>query len=235
MFCPDGFETLASTYRMVGDIALQWSRKQPRIEGRKLTQDMSEPEATRWEAYREWLWGRFVKRTAGQLFVTSPEGNALKLDIYAGNFWVNPEEKFPDDPIEQRILAKKNLDVFYAIRPETFTVDVHHSPPDSDRPDLNNLLQTWHGWPVCWKPLANQGLEALLFDTPVARKNGNRPPKQEPIRKRFQELYPNGRGKTHWVTVTCLRRRRAGAGPFHHGVGHGKWYGYCDGHFGEYV
>jgi hypothetical protein len=28
---------------------------------------------------------------------------------------------------------------------------VHHSPPDSDRPDLNNLLEGWHGWPVCWK------------------------------------------------------------------------------------
>ena len=80
MFCPDGFQTLADTYRLVGDIALQWSRKQPRIEGRKLTQDMTEPEAARWEAYREWLWGRFVNRTAGQLFVTSPEGHALILD-----------------------------------------------------------------------------------------------------------------------------------------------------------
>lgn len=45
-------------------------------------------------------------------------------------------------------------------------------------------------------------LEALLFDTPVALKNENRPPKQEPIRKRYQELFPNGRGKTYWAIVT---------------------------------
>lgn len=202
MFCPDGFQTLAEAYRMVGDIALQWSRKQPRIEGRKLTQDMTEPEATRWEAYREWLWGRFVKRTAGHLFVTYPEGNALKLNRYAQNFWVGPEEEFPDDPIAQGKLARRKGDVFYAIRPETFTIEVHHSPPDSDRPDLNNLLETWYGWPVCWKPTANQVLEALLFDAPVAPNKGGRPPKQDSIRKRFQELYPNGRGKTYWDTVT---------------------------------
>ena len=202
MFCPDGFQTLSDTYRMVGDIALQWSHKQPRIEGPKLTQDMTEPEATRWEAYREWLWGCFVKRTAGQLFATSPEGNALKLDLYAQNFWIGPEEGFPDDPIAQSKLARRNGDVFYAIRPETFTLDVRHSPPDSDRPDLNNLLESWHGWPVCWKPSANQMLEELLFDAPVAPNKGGRPTKQEPIRKRFQELYPEGRGKEHWVTVT---------------------------------
>ena len=202
MFCPDGFQTLRDTYHAVGKIALQWSQKQPRIEGPELTKDMTEPEATRWEAYREWLWGRFVNRTAGQLFATSPEGNALKLDIYAGNFWVSPEEKFPDDPIEQRKLARRNGDVFYAIRPETFTVDVQHTPSDSDQPHLNNLLEDWHGWPVCWKPLANQLLEALLFVGPVARKKIGRRSKQEPIRKRYQELYPNGRGKTQWVTVT---------------------------------
>ncbi len=202
MFCPDGFRTLSDTYRMVGDIALQWSHKQPRIEGPKLTQAMTEPEATRWEAYREWLWGRFVKRTAGQLFVTSPEGNALKLDCYAQNFWIGPEEEFPDDPIARSKLARRNGDVFYAIRPETFTVDVHHSPPDSDRPDLNNLLEAWHGWPVCWKPTANQLLEVLLFDAPATRAKKGRRSKQEPIRKRYLALYPNGRGKAQWVTVT---------------------------------
>ena len=202
MFCPDGFQTLADTYRMVGNIALQWSRKQPTIEGRNLTQGMTEPEATRWEAYREWLWGRFVNRTTGHLFATSPEGNALKLDIYAGNFWVGPEEEFPEDSMEQRKLAGRKGDVFYAIRPETFTIDVHHSPPDSDRPDLNNLLEAWHGWPVCWKPSANQVLEALLFDAPVARAKKGRRSMQEPIRKCYKKLYPNGRGKTHWVTVT---------------------------------
>jgi hypothetical protein len=237
MFCPDGFQTLADTYHKVGDIALQWSRKQPRIEGRKLTQDMTEPEATRWEAYREWLWGRFVNRVAGHLFVTSPEGNALKLDRYAQNFWVGPEEEFPDDPMEQRKLAGRKGDVFYAIRPETFTVDGRHSPPDSDRPDLNNLLEAWHGWPVCWKTLANHltdaSLEELLCDTayqllrsaasmyatpphdpslpelsgseeveaPIVRKLGGRRSMQAPIRKVFLELYPKGKGKTHWVTI----------------------------------
>jgi hypothetical protein len=180
MYCPEGFETLASVYHRIGTIAWKWSLAQPTIEGQTFPGlNRSTADIALWEAYREWLWRRFVHQTAGNLYVTSPEGILLRLDVFSSNFWAIASPEFPEEPEEQRQLAEEQGDLFYFIRPGTFSIDVTHTPPDADDPEFGAILARLDGWPVCWKPKSGRfdddELSELLL-LPVRELEPSRPP-----------------------------------------------------------
>jgi len=158
MFCPEGFETLATTYRRCEEIAYYWSLNQPRINENKFTGlliDTGLDEEYRRGGYQEWLWLKFARFSFNKLFACSPNGLTLKLDVVSGRFasHLTSFEDFPTEIEEQKKLCELYGDIYTFLTPMIFSISVTRQDDDDefDYSDYKNTLGPLTGWPVCWK------------------------------------------------------------------------------------
>lgn len=213
MFCPEGYETLATAYRRCGQAAAEWARGQPEIEKPKypgLFIDTGLDEEYRRGGYREWLWRHFARHTFNQLYCVSPSGIVLGLDVESGGYFGNFPAEFPEDIEEQRKLDETAGDVFYWIDNQAFAIRALPEWVEDEFSDpagyQQKVMAPLRGRPVLWKPpqtkLTSDEFVALILSKPSRevpaqslRRPVGRPAKSLELRSLvlsvFSERYPN--------------------------------------------
>lgn len=159
MYCPDGYETIATAYRRCQQAAYEWSRLQPAIEKPHypgLIIDTGMDEEYRRGGYREWLWSRFARHTFNQLYCVSASGVVLRLDVESGSFFMNLPLDFPDDIEAQKGLDDLNGDIFFWIDNRAFAIRGMHEGIVDEFSDPQGyqraVMEPLRGRPVLWKP-----------------------------------------------------------------------------------
>ncbi len=237
MWCPEGYETLATAYRRCQQAAFEWSKLQPPIEKPKypgLFIDTGLDEEFRRGGYREWLWSRFARHTFNRLFCTSEHGVILKLDVESGSFFANLPFEFPEDIEAQKGLDELNGDIFFWIDNRAFAIRGLNESIEAEFSDPNGYQSTvmapLFGRPVLWKPPQSTMSSREFVDLILAplgdevtaqppRRSVGRPAKGHNLELRnvvlsvFSDRYPNppdAKKESVWAEAQTWVKHHAG-------------------------
>lgn len=213
MYCPEGYETLATAYRRCGQAAAEWAKNQPPIEKPKypgLFIDTGLDEEIRRGGYREWLWMHFARHTFNQLSCVSPLGVVLRLDVESGGYLSLLPNEFPQDIDDQKKLDDLAGDIYFWIDNQAFAIRARPAWVEDEFTDPDGfqkkVMAPLIGRPVLWKPpqvtLTSDAFVSLILSrtagevpAQVERRPIGRPAKSLELRKIvlsvFGERYPN--------------------------------------------